>query len=83
MGSIEQNRRRNQIVAERAGEKARREILTTLWTDEELWHEIETCIAARLSTEQWSGHTSNVVLAVRAQKSVRELRTRGAQLPLI
>lgn len=82
MGNLEQNRRRNQIVAERSATKARASNDWKRWSDELLWQHVELVLDRSVRTEQYSGHVDRAVDAVVARECARELKLRGIQLQL-
>lgn len=82
MGNMEQNRRRNQIIAERSGEKARRERSWASFSDAQLWEAVEACIRSSLHTQRYMGHVDKTVEAVVAEGAAMELKLRGTQMTL-
>lgn len=82
MANLEQNRRRNQIIAERAQDKARRDLSLGRWTDEQLWHAVEECVRGSSHTQRWMGHPDKAVDAIVAEMAINELKLRGIQLSL-
>jgi hypothetical protein len=82
MGTTEQNRRRNQIIAERSAEKVRRERGWSAWSDAQLWEAVNACIRSSLHTQRYMGHVDKTVEAAVAEGAAGELRMRGTQLAL-
>jgi hypothetical protein len=79
---MEANRRRNQIVAERTGEKVRQKREWATFSDRQLWEAVEACIKSSLHTQRYMGHVDKTVEAVIAQGAAGELRLRGVQQQL-
>lgn len=78
----EQNRRRNQILAQRSAEKTYREFNPTGLSELELYQIIDLGLAKSLNTQQWMGHVDRACELARAQRAARELRLRGVQQKL-
>lgn len=82
MGNLEQNRRRNQVIAERTGEKVRRARDWVTWSDSKLWDAVEDCLRSAEHTQRYMGHIDKTAEAVVASGALEELRLRGVQQEL-
>lgn len=82
MRDMEANRRRNQIIARRAADKASVRAIRAMDSGPELWSEVKVALERALQAEIYSGHPDNAVRLVNALAALRELHLRGTQLQL-
>jgi hypothetical protein len=82
MRDMEANRRRNQIIAQRAADKASQRAIRAMDTGPELWSEVKDALERELRSEIYSGHPDNAVRLVNALAALRELYLRGTQVEL-
>lgn len=82
MSTIDANRRRNQIIAERYMAKVERELQLDQEPDHRLWEMVEDSLQASRRLRQLLGHSKQGSEVVKAQWALRELEKRGTQLQL-
>jgi hypothetical protein len=82
MKNLEQNRRRNQIVAERMQDKMNEQRPWVGWPDRKLWEAVEAGLNSAVRTHRYMGHLDKSAEAIVARGAASELRLRGVQTQL-
>lgn len=79
---VDKNRRRNQIITERAQDKIRLEKSWSDASDAYLWTLVSDALADNAHLRRVLGHVDRGCTAVLAELALEELQRRGVQLQL-